>query len=126
MFPELGEVGDEFVEPDLIVDSNIDDLRSLAKHEFDFYITNHFIEHLVNPIRFSKELKDVMKLGSVLFLTVPVKEYTFDRNRNLTTNDHLWRDYLQDEKMIGNAYLRDFLCFKDLVVDIHPQVVSYF
>lgn len=51
VFPELGEVGDLFKDPDLIVDFNTDDLSSLAKYEFDFYIANHFIEHLVNPIR---------------------------------------------------------------------------
>jgi len=126
IFPELGELGDQFIEPDLIVDFNTDALSSLAKHEFDFYIANHFIEHLVNPIKFLKELSDVMKPGSVLFLTIPDKEYTFDRNRKLTPNEHLWRDYLNDERTISNAHLREFLRFKEPVVDVHPEVVRYF
>ena len=43
IFPELGELGDQFIEPDLIVDFNTDALSSLAKHEFDFYIANHLV-----------------------------------------------------------------------------------
>lgn len=126
VFPELKDLGDFFIEPDLIVDCNNDDLSSLAQHEFDFYIANHFIEHLVNPVRFLKNLSDVMKPGSVLFLTVPDKEYTFDRGRELTTNDHLWNDYLTDERTLSNAHLREFLRRKQLVSEIHPNVVKYF
>ncbi|GIS90909.1 MAG: hypothetical protein CM1200mP20_09500 [Pseudomonadota bacterium] len=58
LFPELRDIAQNIVEPDLIVDFNdLQALTALGNHEFDFIIANHFIEHLVNPIQFSRGLQ---------------------------------------------------------------------
>ncbi len=126
LFPELAEARERIVEPDIIFDANTDDFVVLKDYEFDFFIANHFIEHLVNPIRFLKGVSDAMKPGSLLFLTVPDKEHTFDRNRELTTNQHLWRDFETKKKTLCNAHIREFLRNKEPVENVHPAVVRYF
>ncbi len=126
LFPELIDFADSIVEPDFIVDFNTDDFTLLKKHQFDFYIANHFIEHLVNPIRFLKDITRVMKSGSLLFLTVPDKDFTFDKHRKLTTNEHLWNDYINDEKKISIKHIKDFLLHKEFVDNPHPAVIEYF
>ena len=127
LFPELREIADSIVEPDIIVDfNNAESLGSLASEDFDFLIANHFIEHLVNPIQFLEGCSQILPLGGMLFLTVPDKDKTFDRHRKLTTNTHLWRDYRRGESTISKAHLKDFLRNKEVVDTPHPEVVKYF
>ncbi len=126
LFPELEEHRGRIVEPDILFDADRDDFADLHAHEFDFFIANHFIEHLVNPIRFLQGLSDVMKPGALLFLTVPEKEHTFDRLRELTSNQHLWNDYENEEKDLCNAHIREFLRNKEPVNNVHPAIVKYF
>ena len=126
LFPELKDIEESIIEPDLIVDFNTDELSSLKTHNFDFIIANHFIEHLVNPIRFLEDVSHIMKPGSLFFLTVPDKDFTFDKQRVLTTNEHLWNDYLNKENEICNEHLKDFLLHKEAVSSPHPAVVEYF
>jgi tetratricopeptide (TPR) repeat protein len=126
LFPELEESEQWIIEPELIIDLNTDDLSSLVNYDFDFFIANHCIEHLVNPIRFLRDISLIMKKGSILFLTVPNKEYTFDKNRKLTDNGHLWQDYLNNEAKISDEHIEDFLLYKEEVQKIHPAIVKYF
>ena len=126
LFPELGDVAKSIVEPDLIIDFNdAVALRSLASENFDFLIANHFIEHLANPIRFLVGCSEILKSGGMLFLTVPDKDRTFDKNRKLTSNHHLWRDFKRGESAISNSHLREFL--KSLPLHTPPDsVIHYF
>jgi len=126
LFPELEDIAEKIIEPDLIVDFNTSEFHSLKTHEFDFFIANHFIEHLVNPIRFLEDVSHIMKPGSLFLLTVPDKDFTFDKHRKLTTNDHLWKDYLHKETTISNEHLKDFLKHKEVVSHPHPAIVQYF
>ena len=127
IFPELQDIADSIVEPDIIVDFNdLASLNSLKPQKFDFLIANHFIEHLVNPIQFLEGCSQILQPGGVLFLTVPNKDETFDRNRKLTTNTHLWRDYRRGESRISRSHLKDFLQNKEMVDTPHPEVIKYF
>lgn len=127
IFPELQDIADSIVEPDIIVDFNdLASLNSLASQKFDFLIANHFIEHLVNPIQFLEGCSQILPVGGILFLTVPDKDETFDRNRKLTTNAHLWRDYRRGESGISRSHLKDFLQNKEVVDMPHPEVIKYF
>ena len=109
-FPELRDsFGVDVVDPDILVDLNRSDLSELRSHAFDFFIANDVIEHLANPVRFLKNLHDVMKPGALLFLSVPDRDYTFDRTRDLTTAEHLWREHERNVKTVSTAHLRDFI-----------------
>ena len=122
LFPELREIADSIVEPDIIVDfNNAESLGSLASEDFDFLIANHFIEHLVNPIQFLEGCSQILPLGGMLFLTVPDKDKTFDRHRKLTTNTHLWRDYRRGETKVSGIHIRDFL--NSIPAHTPPEVI---
>lgn len=59
----------------------------------DFIIANHVIEHLENPILAIENMLRILKEGGIVFLAIPDRRYTFDFDRELTTFEHLLRDY---------------------------------
>lgn len=88
----------------------IDDAESLSTvqdNSQDFVIANHVIEHMVNPIKSLLTWSRVLKKGGRLFLAVPDKRFTFDKERELTTIDHLVQDYEAPSQE------RDFEHFKE-------------
>jgi len=108
-FPELKEHAESIVSTDIILDLDNSEFETLKKQKLDFFIANHVIEHLVNPVRFLKQIHDVMTPGSILYLSVPDKNYTFDKNRELTSQEHLWNDYKEDTRILSIEHLNDFL-----------------
>lgn len=56
-------------------------------------IANHFLEHCENPIKAFLNMLRVLRPGGILFLAVPDKRHTFDRDRPVTPLAHLVRDY---------------------------------
>ncbi|MEW6584692.1 MAG: methyltransferase domain-containing protein [Nitrospirota bacterium] len=113
-FAEFGSAAAPFiVDPDIIVDVDKDDISFLAGHNFNFFIANHFIEHIANPIRFIRDVGSIMKTGAILFISVPNKEVTFDKKRKITTNEHLWQDYINNETNISDEHIEDFLVNKE-------------
>lgn len=52
---------------------------------FDFIISSHVIEHFYDPIKAIKEWLRVVKPGGYVYMIVPHKERTFDRDRPRTT-----------------------------------------
>jgi len=90
-YPELAEY--ELVEVNIIDDGET--LPSIAEDSVDFVIANHMIEHCQNPIGTIEHHLRVLKPGGILYMAVPDKRYTFDRDRPVTPLEHLIRDYTQ-------------------------------
>ena len=88
-YPELEQ--QELVDIDIIDDG--ENLLSIADSSVDFVIANHMIEHCQNPIGTIKQHLRVLKTGGILYMAIPDMRYTFDRDRQLTSLDHLIRDY---------------------------------
>lgn len=126
LFPELVDIKDSLVDPDILIDFDTDTLAAIKTHSFNFVIANHVIEHLVNPIQFLKNVSDHLQAGGLFFLTVPDKDFTFDKARELTTNEHLWREYRSGVTDLSNAHIKEFLINKEVVTEIHPEVKRYF
>jgi SAM-dependent methyltransferase len=59
----------------------------------DFVVANHFLEHCQDPIGTLKTFLRVLRPDGVVYLTVPDKRYTFDRDRPVTPLEHLLRDH---------------------------------
>lgn len=81
---------------DLVPVDIVDDgqtLATVANESQDFVISNHFLEHCQDPLRALENMLRVVRVGGVVYLSIPDKRRTFDRNRPTTTAEHLIEDY---------------------------------
>jgi ubiquinone/menaquinone biosynthesis C-methylase UbiE len=88
-YPELG--GYHMFEPDILGDA--DDLPTVADGSLDFVIANHLLEHVPDPIGALKEWYRILRPGGTLFLALPDKRVTFDKDRPRTPLAHLIADH---------------------------------
>lgn len=68
-------------------------LDTIEDSSVDFVIANHFLEHCEDPIMTVETFIRVLRSGGILFLAVPDKRYTFDKDRSLTNLEHLIADH---------------------------------
>jgi len=69
------------------------DLNKINK-KYDFIVTSHLIEHLANPIKTIKNWSNLLlNEGGYVLSIIPHYSFCFDRNRPLTTIEHLINDY---------------------------------
>jgi predicted SAM-dependent methyltransferase len=88
-YPELAAL-------DLVPVSHIgtaEDLAGIADASIDFVIACHVFEHLEDPTRALHEVHRVLRDGGIFFCALPEPRVTFDRQREMTTVDHLVRDH---------------------------------
>jgi SAM-dependent methyltransferase len=90
-YPELKEYS--LVDVDIIDDG--EHLPSLPAESQDFIVANHMIEHCQNPIASIESWLRVLKSDGILYMAVPDKRYTFDTERDITSLEHLMRDYTE-------------------------------
>ncbi len=88
-YPELA--GQPFVP--VHVQDDGERLAQFADQTQDFVIANHFLEHCQDPIGTLESFFRVLKPAGILYLAVPDKRYTFDRDRPVTPLEHLIRDH---------------------------------
>jgi len=77
--------------PDIVSDS--ERYPTLNDNSLDFIIANHVLEHLTDPIQALKEWFRILKTNGILYLTIPDKRFTFDKERNRTPLSHLVADH---------------------------------
>lgn len=88
-YPELAN---EALVPVGIIDDG-EKLATVADDSQDFIIANHVIEHTEDPITSLDTWFRVVRPGGVVYLGVPDKRYTFDRERVNTPWTHLVADH---------------------------------
>lgn len=103
-YPELE--GDRFVPVSVIGDAQ--DLSALSDDSVDFVIANHLFEHLENPIRGLEEMVRVIRPGGVLYLALPDPRVTFDRDRDLTSVEHVLADYQHGPQISKEAHYTEW------------------
>jgi SAM-dependent methyltransferase len=117
LFPEVP--AESFrIDPEYIGDVDQAGLSIIADGEFDFVILNHVIEHVANPIRLVGELFRVVKRGGHVVLACPDKRHTFDKDRELTTFEHLLGEYVNGTSEVSDEHYLDFLR------SVHPRVMA--
>lgn len=123
LFPEFGSI--EGFNPDSLVDvayvRDIDkgELMYFPSDSFDFVILNHVIEHVANPINTVRELFRIVKPNGQVVISAPDKNFSFDKNRALTSFYHLIEEYRATTTEITDAHYIDFLCA------VHPEVLRF-
>ncbi|HET8761343.1 MAG TPA: methyltransferase domain-containing protein [Nitrospiria bacterium] len=107
LFPEVQ--GYSIVEPDILCDVVTKGLSPFGDESQDFVIASHLIEHLPNPLGFIQDCYRVLRQNGVLYLVVPEKNFTFDRNRAVTPLAHLVEDMRRDVHEVDEDHLEDWL-----------------
>ena len=97
-YPELNAL--PLVDPDII--DNGETLTKFSPATQDFIIACHFLEHCADPIGALHTFQRVLKPDGILYLVIPDKLYTFDKDRPSTPFEHLVRDHEE-----GPAWSRD-------------------
>ncbi len=90
-YPELEH---EPLTPVDIIDDG-ERLSTIGDSTQDFVIANHFLEHCENPLGALQHMLRVLKGGGVLYIAVPDKRFTFDRERPVTPFAHLSKDLIE-------------------------------
>ncbi|HAA32542.1 MAG TPA: methyltransferase type 11 [Cyanobacteria bacterium UBA8553] len=104
-YPELSEY--ELAEVDIVDDGEI--LTSVLNGSVDFVIANHMVEHCQNPIFTLENWLRVLKPGGILYIGVPDKRYTFDKDRPVTALAHLIRDYTEGPEWSMNSHYEEWV-----------------
>lgn len=88
-YPELNS--NNLVKVDIIDDGEI--LNTIDDNSLDFIIASHMLEHCKNPIKTIHSHINKLKQGGIIYYVIPDKRYSFDKERELTTFEHLIDDY---------------------------------
>ena len=62
----------------------------------DFVVSSHVLEHFPNPIKALLEWDRLLRPGGVIFMIVPHKDRTFDRDKERTPLAHVVEDYMRN------------------------------
>jgi predicted SAM-dependent methyltransferase len=110
----------ELKDKKLVMVDVVDDGERLATFENgsqDFVIANHFLEHCQNPLLALENALRVLRRGGVLYLALPDKRYTFDRNRPVTALEHLIRDYHEGPERSCRGHFEEWVRIVNGVTD---------
>jgi SAM-dependent methyltransferase len=108
-YPELADKPLTHVD---VVD-NGETLEKFAAASQDFVIANHFLEHAQDPIGTLQNQLRVLKPGGVLYLAVPNRHFTFDKDRPPTTWEHMLRDHVEGPQWSYEGHLREWAALVD-------------
>lgn len=114
-YPELR--ARKLVHVDIVADGET--LDTIGDASQDFVVANHFVEHCKNPLRTIVEMFRVLKVGGVLFISLPDKRYTFDAGRLITPVEHLLRDYEEGPAWSARAHAEEWV---RLVLNVQDEV----
>lgn len=103
-YPELRE--HNLVDVDVV--DNGETLLTFADNSQDFIIANHFLEHCEDPFATLKAFFRVLRTGGVVFLALPDKRFTFDKNRQRTSLAHLIRDHFDGPSVSRYEHFREW------------------
>jgi SAM-dependent methyltransferase len=103
-YPELDH--EPLVQVDIVDDG--ERLATIADSSLDFVVANHFLEHTQDPVGTLLNAFRVLRPGGVLYLAVPDKRYTFDRDRAVTPLDHLLRDFREGPQVSRRDHFQEW------------------
>jgi len=112
----------ELVRPDFQTDFAT--LDGIADESMDFIIGCHVIEHVFDPIGTLVNAHRKLRPGGQLLLVVPDKTRTFDRDRPLTTLEHLIRDHQSPNAERNRVHYEEFyrIAFKTSELELADKV----
>jgi predicted SAM-dependent methyltransferase len=112
-YPELASVN--LVDVDIIDDGEC--LKTIASESQDFVIANHFLEHCQDPIATVKNLLRTLRMGGILYMAIPDKRFTFDRDRPVTPIEHILRDHAEGPAWSKRQHFEEWTRLVNKVTD---------
>ena len=104
--------GAAIVAPDVIDDGEA--LGSIADASADFVVANHMLEHTEDPIGTIASHLRVLRPGGILFYALPDgRRIREDRDRPLTTAEHLLRDHADGPAWSRSDHYREWVRFAE-------------
>jgi SAM-dependent methyltransferase len=103
----------DLVEVDVVDDG--ERLSTVADASQDFVISNHFLEHCEDPVGAVSNMLRVVRPGGTVYLSVPDKRFTFDRDRPPTTVAHLLADHREGPAGSRRAHYEEVVRFAEHV-----------
>ena len=88
--------------------TGMEEMAGIEDESVDFIIASHVIEHTRNPILALRLAFKKLRLNGKLVLVVPDREMTFDKDRPLTTIEHLIADFEMPSKERDFEYYIEF------------------
>jgi hypothetical protein len=104
--------------------SDEEGIKNINK-KYDFIVTSHVIEHMANPIK-SIELwkKHILNDGGYILTIIPYYKECFDRNRPLTTIEHLIEDYQNNVDESDTTHINEQKELHDWTMGGHKDFYS--
>ena len=84
----------------------------------DFVVSSHVFEHFPNPIKALLEWNRLLRVGGVIFMIVPHKERTFDKEQARTSLDHVVDDYRTNNAIPNFEHAHEHFWITEDVVEI--------
>jgi len=103
-YPELSDT--TITRLDII--SDMETLRGINDSSQDFVIANHVLEHCEDPVKAVKSTARVLRPNGVAYFAIPDKRFTFDEGRDVTTLEHLIRDYEEGPEVSLREHYEDW------------------
>jgi SAM-dependent methyltransferase len=103
-YPELADL--PLVQVDII--GSAEDLSAVPSDSVDFVIANHLLEHMQYPIRALQSFMRVLRPGGILYMALPDARAGIDRDRELTTIEHLLDEHRNGAERNRESHYRDW------------------
>jgi SAM-dependent methyltransferase len=118
-FPDIKDIR----EPDIVTD--LESMWGIADESLNFVIANHVMEHVEDPLRALKSISRVLRPLGIAFIALPDKRFTFDKDRKITSLDHLIRDHEDGpDWSLAEHYDEWCRCVDGLAGDAHRRKYS--
>lgn len=119
-YPELR--GKNLVSVDIVDDG--ERLEQISNDSQDFVIANHFLEHCENPIFALENMLRVLRNGGIIFLALPDMRYSFDKDRPVTSLEHILRDYREGPNISRLEHYKEWVRFVDKITDVKKEALK--
>ncbi len=120
-YPEIQ--GQNIVDVDVVDEGET--LGSFPDASQDFVIANHFLEHCQDPLGTLANLVRVLRPQGVVFLTLPDHRISFDKDRPITSIEHIARDHREGPEWSCRDHYREWVKFVGLFpedkIEAHAQ-----
>ena len=96
------------IQPSDIIDDG-EHLSKVPDGAYDFIVANHFFEHTEDPFATLKNFVRVLRPGGRIFMAIPDKRWTFDRDRPATPLDHILADHRDGPEISRRVHYEEWL-----------------